>query len=81
MAPELNEHKVSTTSDIYSMGIVLYIMLVGKHPVISDMGELDTSFQEYFDINYRLVNLIIEMTDVDYRQRPSAEDILCMDVF
>ena len=42
-------------------------MLVGKHPVISDMGELDTSFQEYFDINYR--------------QRPSAEEILYMDIF
>ena len=81
MAPELNECRVSTTSDIYSMGIVLYTMLVGKHPVISDMGELDTSFQEYFDINYRLVNLIIEMTDADYRQRPSAEEILYMDIF
>ena len=56
-------------------------MLIGKHPVISDMGELDTSFQEHFDINYRLVNLIIEMTDVDYLQRPSAEEILCMDLF
>ena len=81
MAPELNEHKVSTTSDIYSTGIMLYTMLVGKHPVISDMGELDVNFETHFNINHKLVNLIIEMTDVDYRQRPSAEDILYLDIF
>lgn len=81
MAPELNERGVSTTSDIYSMGIVLYIMLVGRYPIISDRGELDTGFQQNYGINYRLVNLIIEMTDVDYLQRPGAEEVLCMDLF
>lgn len=81
MSPEAKNRTISTYSDIYSAGIVLYIMLTGKHPVISDFGELDIGFQEQFDINYKLVNLIVEMTDIDHCQRPSAEEILYMGLF
>tara|TARA_B110000208_G_scaffold108110_1_gene134037 strand:+ start:186 stop:998 length:813 start_codon:yes stop_codon:yes gene_type:complete len=82
-APEIKEYKISTKSDIYSLGIILYIMLLKKKPILLDNNEIEWDFNENESkIHFNTVDLIKDMTDVEPENRPSIEEILeydCID--
>ena len=82
-APEIKDYKISTKSDIYSLGIILYIILLKKKPILLHNNQIEWDFNENESkIHFNTVNLIKDMTDVEPENRPSIRDILdyeCID--
>lgn len=79
-APELKNKQITMKSDIYSLGIIFYMLLTGQYAKKLDSGEIRISNDIIFNYNTRFINLIKDMTEPNYLDRPSAEDIIDMDI-
>jgi serine/threonine protein kinase len=87
MSPEQAEAtQVTTASDIFSLGIIVWELLTGKHPFRSDNAIstlTNTTKKELLasqlpsDCPSDLANLVLDMLRKDPRRRPSAE--VCME--
>lgn len=75
--PELSKYKIGTYTDIYSLGMLFHTMFYHKLPLIMPCGNIDMNSEYYRrQVPYAIENLIIEMLDPIYENRPSIEDIL-----
>ena len=76
IAPEVKDNYIGPSSDVYSLGIVLYQLFINEYPYFNnDILELDcTTTHEH--IPYKVCNLLHEMLHVDYKQRPTLEEII-----
>ena len=85
MAPEVINGKYDEKCDIWSLGVILYIMLCGKPPFYSsDEEELkekicsmqyDLNYKEFLNVSQDALDLIKSIF-VPMEQRPSAYDLL-----
>ena len=85
MAPEVINGKYDEKCDIWSCGVILYIMLCGKPPFYSsDEEELkekicsmqyDLNYKEFLNVSQDALDLIKSIF-VPMEQRPSAYDLL-----
>ena len=76
-APELDKNIIGYFTDVYSLGITFYTLLLGKKPLIRKNGELEIVITDHeSDIPYKLINLMCDMTDECYENRPSIEYII-----
>ncbi len=85
MAPEVINGKYNEKCDIWSCGVILYIMLCGKPPFYSsDEEELkekicsmqyDLNYKEFLNVSQDALDLIKSIF-VPMEQRPSAYDLL-----
>jgi calcium-dependent protein kinase len=84
MAPEIfNEKKYNEKADIWSLGIVMYILLTGKAPYFGNNDEKITQQAKKGIFNRKLlleskisrpaINLIDNLLMKNYRERLSAE--------
>ena len=75
--PELNKGIKGYFTDVYSLGITLYKLLTCKKPFILDDGSIDYNFIDDEElIPYEIINIIYEMTDPCYENRPSIETLI-----
>lgn len=83
IAPEVFERLCGTSSDIWSVGIVMYVLLVGKPPYRID-NESEVLFQiknkqlnfndpEYVNLSLEARDLLSKLLDVDYNSRITAD--------
>ncbi|CAD8154620.1 unnamed protein product [Paramecium pentaurelia] len=83
MAPEiLNEQKYSFQADMYSLGVCLYYMLVGKYPYFDPTNRTplqDLIKKENVDLNHianlQLRSLIQKMLKFDPKQRLTFQEL------
>ena len=86
MSPEqARGEELPSSSDIFSLGIVLYELVTGRHPFEepTEMGTLHAIWSKPVlspshwtpELSPVLENLILHMLDREPRRRPSAEDI------
>ena len=74
--PELEKGILGYFTDVYSLGITLYISLLGKKPHILNDGSIEFDFIENEnDLPYKITNMIYDMTDPKYENRPSIEEL------
>ncbi len=85
IAPEVIKKEYNNKCDIWSCGVILYILLVGKPPfdgknseevfnkILS--GKTDKN-KEWNKLSFEVKNLITQMLNVNFNERPSAKD--CM---
>ena len=77
MPPELNKNIYGPFTDIYSLGITLYISLLCKKPFILECGNIDFDFNDnQEDLPYKITNMIVDMTDPYYENRPTVGMLL-----
>ena len=89
MAPEVFEGSHSYEADVWSIGVILYTLLIGKPPFHSEKSQAITSrvkagqysFPESPGISEAAKELISRILVVDYRQRPSIDEILDSEFF
>lgn len=86
MAPERFKGFISTKSDIWSAGVILYTMLCGKPPFQAGTDhdtaklitncKLDLTDEIWENISLEAKTLLVKMLDKDPKLRPTAETIL-----
>lgn len=85
MAPEVIEGNYNEKCDIWSTGVLLYIMVVGKPPFYGTAEEIMKKVRNYeFDqhpkdiveISNETRGFLMRMLQPDYQMRPSAEELL-----
>ena len=85
MAPEQARGKVTTASDWYAVGVVLYRVLTGALPYVGTMGEILFAKQDSdpvrpdtvrSDLPRDLVELCMQLLDRDPDRRPTGEEVL-----
>lgn len=87
IAPEiLRRRSYSTKADIWSLGVLLYVLLSGTYPFMADQvgkvlekvaeGRLRFPRKYWENINPMATNLIQAMLTMDPDERPTAEQIL-----
>ena len=89
MAPEIFEGSHSYEADIWSLGVILYSMLIGKPPFHSEKSHTITrkvkagqyAFPESPIISEASKELISRLLVVDYKKRPTIEEILDSEFF
>lgn len=89
MAPEVYEGSHSYEADIWSVGIVLYTILIGKAPFHADKAHTTSNrvktgkfvFPESVNISQASKDLISQILVVDYKIRPTIDEILNSDFF
>ncbi|CAD8164268.1 unnamed protein product [Paramecium pentaurelia] len=89
MAPEiLNEEKYSFQADMYSLGVCIYYMLVGKYPYLDPTNRIplqDLIKKENADFsqiaNQQLKNLVQKMLKFDPKKRLQFQELYEHDFF
>lgn len=86
IAPEVLKRHYNEKCDIWSCGIIMYILLAGKPPYSGNtdkevLENVEIANFEYFDIDMadrsqECVDFLKEMLNVDYKIRPSAQEAL-----
>lgn len=84
MAPEMIDGKFCKQSDVWSIGIILYLMSTGYFPfngncveeVMSNIKSGRIKFDKLKNVNKELKDLVKEMLNPDAHKRPSIEQIL-----
>ena len=86
IAPEVLNKSYNEKCDIWSAGVVLYVMLTGNFPFIGmtqlqlyeniKSGQYKTSGKEYEAISQKAKDLIKKMLELDTSKRPSASECL-----
>ena len=85
-APEIFAHQISDKCDIWSCGVILYILLCGYPPFNANKdteitrkiksGAFSFPQEDWYNISDLAKNLINKMLKVDPKQRPTAADLL-----
>ncbi|CAG9332435.1 unnamed protein product [Blepharisma stoltei] len=86
IAPEVFDRVCGTSADLWSLGIVMYVLLVGKPPYRIDSEsevlvqiknrELDFNDEEYQRISPLAKDLLSKLLDTDYNKRITAREAL-----
>lgn len=84
VAPEVLKGKYDEACDIWSLGVIMYIMFTGKPPFQGrnnneifksiKKGKFDLSLPEFDHVSSGAKSLIKKMLTYNYENRPSAED-------
>lgn len=74
-------HNTSIKSDIFSLGIVLLELLIGKYPFSSSIPYLQSAAEKKFtfdstQIHREIIEILIKCLDLDPNKRPSAGKLL-----
>ncbi|MCO5579283.1 hypothetical protein L7F22_033137 [Adiantum nelumboides] len=87
MAPELLQKRYGPKADVWSAGVLLYLLLSGKTPFLSETGkgifdqvcngELDFTTDPWPQISDCAKDLIRNILNQDQTRRFTAHDILC----
>ncbi|CAG9321264.1 unnamed protein product [Blepharisma stoltei] len=86
IAPEVFDRICGTPADIWSLGIVMYVLLVGKPPFRAEseseiLGQIKSRTLDLNDKEYRRISsagkdLLSKLLDFDYNTRITAENAL-----
>jgi len=79
MAPEVEEGKpYGVSSDMYGLGVIMYIMLCGYPPFEPENGIVDLEFpeEEWSTISSTVKDIITALLDHDPIKRPTAQEVL-----
>jgi len=86
MAPEVLTGKYSEKCDIYSLGIILYVLLSGYPPfmgsndkeILANAANNDVEFNgpEWNEVSKEAMDLITIMTHKDMNQRPGSQEVI-----
>jgi len=86
MAPEMIEGKAYPQSDIWSLGVIAYLMLLGKHPFEGDTlealfdniknKELNLYYLVKLDCSEESKDFIIKCLNKDYNKRITTSECL-----
>jgi len=78
MAPEVEQGKpYGVSSDMYGLGVIMYIMLCGYPPFEPENGIVDLEFpeEEWGTISPTVKELITLLLDRDPEKRPTAQEV------
>jgi calcium-dependent protein kinase len=85
-APEVIENNYDEKSDIWSLGIIMYILITGKMPFDGHSeqeimkkilkGEVDYTLPAFSKVSNECMNILKKLLTYDSKLRPSAKDIL-----
>jgi serine/threonine protein kinase len=76
MAPEVLDNYIGPCSDVYSLGVVLYQLFTNEMPSFyKNKLDLDFTIIKKYNIPSNIVNILHDMLEHDYKQRPTIEDI------
>jgi serine/threonine protein kinase len=79
MAPEVEDGKpYGVSSDMYGLGVIMYIMLCGYPPFEPENGIVDLEFpeEEWSTISTTVKDLITKLLEHDPNKRPTAQEVL-----
>ena len=86
IAPEVIKKEYNNKCDIWSCGVILYVLLIGKPPfdgknsqAVFDKiltGVFDKTSKEWNRLSTYAKSLIVDMLTLNYNNRPSAKDCL-----
>lgn len=81
LAPEVRTARYTNKVDMWSLGVILYNCLTGRHP-FSDLGESDNQFEldfshsEMKNVSNLGKNILRETLLINAEQRPSTHELL-----
>ena len=76
MAPEVLDYYIGPCSVVYSLGVILYQLFTNEMPCFyNNTLDLDFNIIKKYNIPSNIVNILHDMLEHDYKQRPTIEDI------
>lgn len=84
MAPEVLEGNYTEKCDIWSIGIIMYILITGQFPYKGDQNQVIYKIKNYhfetnpetLDINKNIKSVLLKLLEKDYQKRPTADQVL-----